>query len=454
MIKFKKTHNTQLFLSILFFVCLLSNKTEAQTTIISNQDSRVITTGVPFLLIATDARAAGMGDMGVATSVDAYSQQWNPSKYAFSETKSGFAIGYTPYLSKLVNDIFIGNFTYFNRLNERSAFAASFRYFGLGEIELREDENSLPVIVKPNELTIDASYSLRLSDQFSMGVALRYLRSDLKIQNVDPDAQAAGSFGVDISGYYQGEEEAYNDFNGRWRGGFAIQNIGPKIKYSEGGATSFLPTNLRLGGGFDFIFDQYNRVNVTAEVTKLLVPTPPIVGDEYNYYDENLDNRFNVSDGDFLYTDVNGDGMFGVEDFTDSNGNGVYDDDENKPTANPIRNDVIMQGQSTDVSFVSGIFQSFNDAPGGFSEELDEFTWALGAEYVYQDAFALRAGYFNEQEDKGARKFFALGAGFKYSTVNIDLSYLFSASKVQSPLENTLRFALSFNIGDGEYTEY
>ena len=146
--------------------------------------------------------------------------------------------------------------------------------------------------------------------------------------------------------------------------------------------------------------------------------------------------------------------MFGVEDFTDSNGNGVYDDDENKPTANPIRNDVIMQGQSTDVSFVSGIFQSFNDAPGGFSEELDEFTWALGAEYVYQDAFALRAGYFNEQEDKGARKFFALGAGFKYSTVNIDLSYLFSASKVQSPLENTLRFALSFNIGDGEYTEY
>jgi len=402
---------------------LISNKTEAQTTIIADDDTRVITTGVPFLLIATDARAASMGDMGVATSTDAYSQQWNPSKYAFSEAKSGFAVGYTPYLSKLVNDIFIGNITYFNRLNERSAFAASFRYFGLGEIELRENEFSEPLIVKPNELTFDVSYSLRLSDQFSMGVALRYLRSDLKIQSFDPDAKAAGSYGVDISGYYQSEEEAYSDFNGRWRGGFAIQNLGPKIKYDEGGRPNFLPTNLRLGGGFDFIFDQYNRINVTAEVTKLLVPTPPIIGDEYNY--------------------------------TDTNGNGVYDGQDSDDVLGTIANsDVIIEGQDDNVPFMSGVFQSFGDAPGGFSEELDEFTWALGAEYVYQDSFALRAGYFNENEFKGARKFFALGAGFKYTTIDIDLSYLFSASKVQSPLENTLRFALSFNIGDGEYSEY
>jgi hypothetical protein len=352
--------------------------------------------------------------------VDTYSQQWNPSKYAFSEAKSGFGISYTPYLSKLVNDIFLGNVTYFNRLNDRSAFAVSLKYFSLGEIELRADEFSQALIEKPNELTLDASYSLRLSDQFSMAVAMRYLRSDLRIQALDVNAKAAGSFGVDIAGYYQSEEEAYNDFNGRWRGGFAIQNLGPKIKYDDGGNENFLPTNLRLGGGFDFIFDQYNKVSVTAEVTKLLVPTPPILGDEFNY--------------------------------TDENDNGVYDEGDTLGAL--VTSNVIIEGQDPNVEFLPGVFQSFGDAPGGFSEELDEFTWALGAEYLYQDSFALRLGYFNENEFKGARKFFAMGAGFKYSTVNIDLSYLFSASKVQSPLENTLRFSLSFNLGDGEYTEY
>ncbi|MGB4743370.1 MAG: type IX secretion system outer membrane channel protein PorV [Flavobacteriaceae bacterium] len=420
MITFQNNQNLT-SICALFLIALFSTTATAQTTIRPNEDTRVITTGVPFILIASDARAAGMGDMGVATSVDAYSQQWNPSKYAFSEAKSGFGVSYTPYLSKLVNDIFLGNVTYFNRLNERSAFAVSLKYFSLGEIELRADEFSQPLIEQPNELTLDASYALRLSDQFSMAVALRYLRSDLKIQAIDVNAKAAGSFGVDIAGYYQSEEEAYNDFNGRWRGGFAIQNLGPKIKYDEGGRENFLPTNLRLGGGFDFIFDQYNRVNVTAEVTKLLVPTPPVYGTEYNY--------------------------------TDTNGNGVYD--EGTDTLGAIENnDVIIEGQDPNVEFLPGVFQSFNDAPGGFSEELDEFTWALGAEYLYQDSFALRLGYFNENELKGARKFFAMGAGFKYTTINIDLSYLFSASKVQSPLENTLRFSLSFNIGDGEYTEY
>jgi len=421
MISLKKTHQI-VIISAAFIGSLSLTTVDAQTTtIIPDQDSRVITTGAPFLLIATDARAAAMGDMGVATSVDTYSQQWNPSKYAFSESKSGFGVSYTPYLSKLVNDIFLGSVTYFERLNERSAFAASLKYFSLGEIELREDEFSEPIIVKPNELTLDASYSLRLSDQFSMAVALRYIRSDLKIQSFDPDAKAASSFGVDIAGYYQSEEEAYNDFNGRWRGGFAIQNLGPKIQYDDGGRENFLPTNLRLGGGFDFIFDQYNRVNVTAEVTRLLVPTPPIYGTEHNY--------------------------------TDNNGNGVYDPDTDDLGA-VINSGVIIEGKDPEVEFLPGVFQSFGDAPGGFSEELDEFTWALGAEYLYQDSFALRLGYFNENEFKGARKFFAMGAGFKYTTINIDLSYLFSASKVQSPLENTLRFSLSFNIGDGEYSEY
>lgn len=401
---------------------------KAQTTIIPQQDTRVITTGVPFLLIASDARAAGMGDMGVATSPDAYSQQWNPSKYAFSETKSGIAVSYTPYLSKLVNDIFLGNVTYYNRINEKSAFAASFKYFSLGEIEIVQDEFSEALIEKPNELVIDASYTLRLADQFSMGVALRYLRSDLKIQAVDENASAAGTFGVDIAGYYQSEEEAYDSFNGRWRAGFAIQNLGPKIKYDDAGRENYLPTNLRLGGGFDFIFDEYNKVAVTAEVTKLLVPTPPVFGDEYE--------------------------------FTDNNGNGIYDPENGTDPSDTdelgarINDNVIISGQSNDVNFLQGVFQSFGDAPGGFSEELKEFTWSLGAEYQYQDSFAFRAGYFNEAEEKGARKFFALGAGFKYTTINIDVSYLFSASKVQSPLENTLRFSLTFNFGDGEYDEY
>lgn len=397
------------------------------TTIIesSPDNSRVITTGTPFLLIATDARAAAMGDMGVATSVDAFSQQWNPSKYAFSEAKSGFAISYTPYLSKLVNDIFLGNFTYYNRLNERSAFGASFKYFSLGEIELVQDEFSEPTIAKPNELTVDLSYSLRLTDQFAMAIGLRYIRSDLRIQQIDQNASAASTFGVDIAGYYQSEEEAYADFNGRTRLGFAIQNLGPKIKYDDAGRENFLPTNLRLGGGFDFIFDDHNTVSVTAEVTKLLVPTPPIIGNEYEFNDANGDGIFNEDDGDTLVDDNN-----------------------------PIQTGIIMEGQSQDVNFLSGVFQSFGDAPGGFSEEIKEFTWALGAEYKYQNAFALRAGYFNEAEEKGARKFFGLGAGFKFKIVNIDLSYLFSASKIQSPLENTLRFSLSFNIMDGEYDEY
>lgn len=417
----KKLTNLFKILSLLLIATPNYNNVLAQTVILPNSDSRVITTAVPFLLIASDARGAGLGDMGVATSVDTYSQQWNPSKYAFSETKSGFGVSYTPYLSKLVNDISISSLNYFNRINERSAFAGSFKYFSLGEIELREGPDDIPIIEKPNELNIDASYSLRLSDNFSMAVSLGYIRSDLKIQAVVPNAKAANSYAVGISGFYQGDEVAYNDFNGRWRGGFAIQNIGPKLKYDDAGRENFLPTNLRIGGGFDFIFDFYNKLSVTAEVAKLLVPTPPVYGTEFNYTDDNGDGIYNQDD-DTLGTEVN--------------------------------DNVIIDGQDPNVGFIQGVFQSFGDAPGGFSEELDEFTWALSAEYLYQDSFALRAGFFNENETKGARKFFSLGAGFKYSTINIDMSYLFSASKVQSPLENTLRFSLSFNIGDGEYLEY
>ena len=416
--------NTKKIILTLFIFCVLKlNSQTSSTVIIPNQnDSRVITTGVPFLLIASDARAASMGDMGVATSVDTYSQFWNPSKYVFSETKSGFGLSYTPYLSKLVNDISLGNLTYFNRINERSAFAVSLRYFSLGEIEIIQDEFSQALIEKPNELTMDISYSLRLADQFSMGVALRYLRSDLRIQAVDETAKAASSYAVDLSAYYQGEEQLYGDIDGRWRAGLIIQNLGPKIKYDESGQETFLPTNLRVGTGFDFILDQYNKVSLTAEVTKLLVPTNPILGKEYNY--------------------------------SDINENGVYDEEIDELGDLVSNEPVIFQGENPNVDFMSGVFQSFSDAPGGFTEELKEFTWALGAEYVYDDSFALRAGYFNESEEKGARKFLALGAGFKFSGTRVDLSYLFSASRVPSPLENTLRFSLTFDFGSNSYVEY
>jgi len=401
---------------------------QVETTQITTNsfDSRVITTGLPFMLIAPDARSASLGDMGVATSVDGFSQQYNPAKYAFSEAKQGVSLSYTPYLTRLVNDISLSYVTYFNRINEYSSFSAGLKYFSLGEIVLTQDANDRGVAVKPNEFAIDAAYSLRLSDQFAMAVALRYMRSALRIDTVDPNASPGSTFGADITGYYQSEEEAYNDFNGRWRLGFAVQNLGPRFKYDDGGQEVFQPTNLRLGAGFDFIFDQYSKLAVTAEVSKYLVPTPPIMGDKTVFTDTNDDGIFSPDDGDFQ-----------TQDQLDAS-------EEN----------VIIEGQSTDVSFLSGVFQSFGDAPGGFSEELREFTWALGAEYTYQENFAFRAGYFNEADDKGARKFFALGAGFKYTTINVDLSYLFSASKIQSPLENTLRFSLTFNFGSGEYDEY
>ncbi len=361
------------------------------------QDNRAITTATPFLLIAADARAAGLADQGVATSPDAFSQQWNPAKYAFIKNKQGVGVNYTPYLSNLVNDIFLGNLNYYNRINERSAVAASFRYFSLGDIEFRQTADGAANTQRPNEFTLDVSYALKLSDHFSMAVAGRYLRSDLRLQTADADdASAAGSFGVDIAGFFRSEEIAFNSFNGRWRAGATISNIGPKIKYDDAGQENFIPTNFRLGGSFDFIFNEDNRLTPSIEFSKLLVPTP-----------QDFDN-----DGDI-------------------------DADDNR--------------EYQDISEFGAIFSSWGDADGGFSEELKEVTWALGAEYMYRDVFAFRAGYFNEAEEKGARKFLSLGAGFKYNVVNLDVSYLFSTSAVRSPLEGTLRFGLTFNFGDEYY---
>lgn len=384
-------------LTFLISGILISINTFAQT-------ERPITTGVPFLLIAADARSAAMGDNGVATSTDGFSQQFNPAKYAFTTKKQGFTASYTPYLTQLVNDISLGQLTYFNKLNERSAIGTSLRFFSLGEIQLTDASGNDIGIVKPNELALDLSYSLKLSENFSMAVAGRYIRSNLRVpSNNGTDASSANSFAVDVAGFYQSEEVAYKSFNGRWRGGFNFQNLGPKISYNGDAAdntSNFLPANMKLGGGFDFIFDDYNKLGINLELNKLLVPTPQEP------------------------KDIDGDGSI---------------------SASEIQSSV---NDYNSVGWVSGIFKSFGDAPGGFSEELKEVTYGLGAEYWYQDAFALRAGYFNESEKKGARKYATIGAGFRYNVITLDVSYLFSTSQVKNPLENTLRFSLTFNFGD------
>ena len=365
----------------------------------------VITTAVPFLLVSADARSAGMADNGVASSADSFSQQWNPAKYAFSIDKTGFSISYTPYLTDLVNDISLGQLNYYNRINEKSAFAGSFRFFGLGEIELRENADDIPRTVSPSEFAFDGSYSLKLSEKFSMSVGARFINSNLKVASDVGDASSASSFAVDVAGFFQTEELSFNDFNGRWRAGFNLQNLGPKMSYDNTqSSTNFLPSNMKLGGGFDFILDDYNKVALNLEVSKLLVPTPQD-------------------------PDLNGDGTITTAERNENNQN--YDN----------------------IGWVEGVFQSFSDAPGGFSEELKEVTYSAGAEYLYQDSFSLRMGYFHENPDKGARQFFSLGAGFRYSAIKVDVSYLFSTSKVKNPLENTLRFSLTFNFGD-QYDEY
>jgi hypothetical protein len=386
------------------------------TYCIINAQDRPITTGVPFLQVAADARAAGLGDQGVATSADVFSQQWNPAKYAFSIDKHGLSASFTPYLTDLVNDISLSQVTYYNKINERSAFAGSVRYFSIGEISLINNPTDVPNVVKPSEFAIDGSYSLKLSEVFSMAVGARFISSNLGITTEGQSLSAATSFAFDVAGFYQSEELAYTDFNGRWRAGFNFQNLGPKINYDlsdvrDGAGSNFLPANLKLGGGFDFIFDDYNKVAVSLEVSKLLVPTPQIP----------------------VPVDLNNDG-----DTTDpGETNGVQE-------ANNAYNAI---------GWVPGIFKSFGDAPGGFSEELKEITYSAGAEYTYQDAFSMRLGYFHQSPEKGALQFFSLGAGFKYNVIKVDVSYLFSASKVRNPLENTLRFSLTFNFGD-KYQEY
>ena len=349
-----------------------------------------ITTAAPFLLIVPDARAGGMGDIGVASSPDSNSQHHNPAKYAFLNSQFELGVNYTPWMRALVNDVFLGGVSFGNRLNDRSAWAASMKYFTYGEIQLTDPSGNPIGVEKPNEFSLDATYALKLSEYYGMGVTMRYIRSDFALKSSNDLLNTVNTFAVDISGYYQSDEQNYGDFNGRWRGGFNISNIGPKVSYTDGGKDNFIPTNLKLGGGFDFIFDDYNKVTALVEFTKLLVPTPPIRDDQ----------------GD------------------------------------------VIAGKDDNVGFFAGMFQSFGDAPDGISEEMAEITWALGAEYLYNNAFAVRAGYFHESELKGSRQFFTVGTGFKFKSSKIDISYLFNASDLNNPLENTLRFSLAFDFGD------
>ena len=369
-------------LGLCLVICsLLAIKTTAQT---NTQVTGGITTATPFLLIVPDARAGGMGDMGVATSADAWSLFHNPAKIAFSSRQVKTGLTYSPWLRNLTDDIFIGSGSYINRFSENAAWGADFKYFSLGQIDLTDNQGNPNGSINPNEFVVSGAYALKLSETFSMGVGLKYIRSNLAFNGTAGNTlQPINSFAVDVSGYYQSLEENYGSFNGRYRIGFNIANIGPKVSYTPG-QEDFIPTNLKFGGGFDFILDDYNIISTNIEFTKLLVPTPD-------------------------------------------------------PT-NPNAND--------DTGWISGMFSSFGDAPGGFSEELKEFTYALGAEYLYNNAFALRVGYFHESEIKGNRQFFTLGGGFKTNALNIDLSYLINSSDVNNPLENSLRFSLSFDLGE------
>ncbi len=353
------------------------------------QDENPITTASPFLLIAPDARAGGLADMGVATTPDASSQHYNAAKYAFSSSQWQIGLNYTPWLRNLTNDVSITSAFVSNRINERSAWGASLTYFSLGSIDLTDDIGTPLGTENPNDFSIDASYALKLNENFSMAVGLRYIRSDMAINIEDSFIQAVNTFSVDLSGYYQSEEMNFGDFNGKWRGGFNISNIGPKVELVIGGEESFIPTNLKLGGGFDFILDNVNTITANVEFNKLLVPTPPI-----------------------------------------------------------RESDEIIAGKDDNVGFLKGMFQSFYDAPRGFEEELEEVTWALSAEYMYDKTFAVRAGYFHESPNKGNRQFFTIGAGFKFRSSTLDLSYLINASDVTNPLESTLRFSLTINLGD------
>lgn len=368
---------------------------------IKDNDFNPVNTGVTTLSITPDARGSGMGNLGAATDPDINSQFWNPSKYPFAYSSGGIGISYTPWLRKIVNDIFLADVSGYYKLGsqDNQALSASFRYFSLGEVTMSDDTGASTVqTINPYELAFDIGYSRKLSEKFSMGVVLRYILSDLSYEDAysGETNTAASAFAADISGYYVTYPMiGRNECQFAW--GFNISNIGSKVSYDHGTNYAFLPTNLRLGANFMFPLADYNTLAIGLDLNKLLVPTKPRRKD----YD-----------------------MDTVE------GQDAYNEAEEKwRTISPI----------------TGIFKSFTDAPGGFKEELREINVSVGAEYAYNQQFFVRAGYNYEDSTKGGRSYFAFGAGFSLNVVRLDASYMLATAQ-SSPLDQTLRFTLSFDM--------
>lgn len=348
-----------------------------------------VNTSVTSQTIAPDARSAGMGDVGVATDPDVVSQYWNPAKYPFTISRAGVALNYTPWLRELVNDMDLAYLAGYYRIGDYSAVSASLRYFSLGEVFLGTSDDAMTI--NPYEMSLDVAYSLMLSETFSIGAAVRWIYSDLTYDYTS-DTAPGSAFAADLACYYQnyinlGQRECQLGL------GLNISNIGSKISFGGDNNSEFIPTNMRLGASLMIPIDEYNRFTIAADANKLLVPTYP-----------------KQEDGE------------STEDYQER-----------------------VQKNYYDVSSISGIFKSFGDAPGGLKEELQEVQWSVGGEYVYHDKFALRAGYHHESANKGNRKYFTVGAGFKMSVFSLDAGYVIATAK-SNPLDQTLRFSLTFDM--------
>ena len=385
---------------IIFVLCLgsygLFGQTSPQTIVGQNNDRRVITTAVPFLSITPDARAGGMGDAGVATSADANSVHWNPAKLVFMEHNIGFAMSYSPWLSKIINDMSLSYLSGYYKISQEQAVAVSMRYFDLGEIFFTVDNNIQQGRFNPKELAIDASYSRKLTEQLALGVTARYVHSNLtgNFTSSTIEAKPGNTAAVDLSVYYVKEFQ-----NSKLSFGGNISNIGAKLSYSNEANKDFIPINLRLGVAYTTYLDPYNSLTFALDFNKLLVPTPPIYA-------------------------------------TDSLNRPVYDASGNR---------VIESGKDPNRPLLSGMFGSFADAPDGFSEEMQEIMIAFGTEYWYNKTFAARVGYFYEHSNKGNRRYLTLGLGFRYHVFGVDFAYLIPPEH-NHPLAETLRFSLLFNF--------
>jgi hypothetical protein len=367
----------------------------------TGRELNTITTAVPFLIISPDARAGALGDAGVASSPDANSLHWNPAKYAFIEKDMGFSVSYSPWLRALVNDINLAYLSGYKKFGKDQAIAASLLYFSLGDITFTDIVGSTIGQFKPNEFAVDVCYSRKLSEVFSGGVSIRYIHSNLTGGYFvgGSESHPGNSVATDVSAYYQ-KSLSFGKTPAKLGVGVNVSNIGAKISYTETTERDFIPINLRFGPSLTLDIDEYNSLSILLDINKLLVPTPPV-------YETN-----------------------------DTTGQPVYGSD-GKP--------IILAGKDPDVGIVSGMFQSFGDAPGGFKEEMREFTISTGVEYWYDKQFAIRGGFFYEDKTKGNRKFFTLGAGLKYNVFGLDFAYLIPVEQ-RNPLENTLRFTLLFDF--------